>query len=115
MKDRAKTKEQLIAELEQLRQQVTEDDVSTVKRRLAIEQVRAEAMAMRSSDELFKVIGMMWGEMANLGIETLGPGIRFVEEEEDGVHITGRYYTVHNPRKFGISWTSPHDVEYSLD
>ena len=37
MKDKAKTKEQLIAELEQLRQKVTEDDVSTVKHGLAVE------------------------------------------------------------------------------
>ncbi len=120
MKDETKTQKQLITELEALRrdnaalrQQIMVDEVPWVKRRLAVERMRAEAMAMRSSEDLFKVIGMMWEEMANLGIETLGPGIRFVEEEEDGVHITGRYYALHNPRKFGISWTSPHLFEFN--
>ncbi|MCZ6633365.1 MAG: hypothetical protein O7G87_08160, partial [bacterium] len=73
MKDVEKTKEQLLAELEALRrdnaalrQQVTEGDVPSVKRRLAVERMRAEAMAMRSSMDLMKVLGMMWEEMVNL-------------------------------------------------
>jgi hypothetical protein len=49
----------------------------------------------------------------NLGIESLGPGIRFVEEDEDGVHVRRRYYAFNNPRKFGISWTSPRLFEFN--
>ncbi len=118
MKDVEKTKEQLIAQLEalrrdnaELRQQVTKGDVSSVKRRLAVERMRAEAMAMRSSKDLLKVVGTRWEEMLNLGIDSLGNTIRFVEEEEDGFHIVRRYYAFHNPRKLGISWTSPHFLE----
>ena len=119
MNDSDKAKEQqLIAELEalrrdnaELRQQVTEDDVSAVKRRLAVERMRAEAMAMRSSKDLLKLVGMMWEEMVNLGFETVGSSIGFVEVEEAGVHVSIRYYAIHNPRKYGISWTSPDLLE----
>jgi len=121
LSDSDKTKEQqLIGELEalrrdnaELRQQVTEGDVSTVKRRLAVERVRAEAMAMRSSKDLLKVLGTQTEEMISLGVDSLGNTIRFVEEDEDGFHIRGRYYAFHNPRKFGISWTSPHVFEFN--
>ena len=68
---------------------------------------------MRSSDDLLKVMGMMWEEMVNLGIENLGPTIRFVEEDEDGVDVRRRYYAFDNPRKFGISWTSSHLFEFN--
>ena len=106
------TKSQLIAQLEALRrdnaelsQRETEGDVPSVKRRLAVERVRAEAMAMRSSKDLLNVVGTMYEEMISLGVDSLGNTIRFVEEEEDGFHITGRYYAFNNPRKFSISTT----------
>ena len=109
MQDETKTAKQLIAELEalrrdnaELRQQVTEGDVSSVKRRLAVERLRAEAMAMRSSNDLLKVVGMLWEEMVNLGIDVAGSAIRFVEEDGDGIHIRNRLYSVINPRKLGI-------------
>ena len=115
-----KTQKQLIAQLEalrrdhaELRQQVPKGDVPSVNRRLAVERMRSEAMAMRSSDDLLKVMGMMWEEMVNLGIENLGPTIRFLEEDEDGVHVRRRYYAFHNPRKFSISWTSSHLFEFN--
>ena len=111
MKDTAKTKKQLITELAKLREDNDglrrEGDVPLVKRRLAVERVRAEAMAMRSTKDLLNVVGTMFEEMSNLGIDNLGSTIRFVEEEEDGFHIRRRYYAFHNPRKFGMSWTSP--------
>ncbi len=119
MKDERKTKAQLIEELDELRgenadlrKKVT-GDVSGVERQLAVERMRAEAMAMRSSDDLLKVMGMMWEEMVNLGIESRGPTIRFLEEDEDGVHVRRRYYAFPNPRKFGISWTSSHLFEFN--
>ena len=96
MEDRAKSQKELIAEIEALRQdnaalrqQVTEGDVSSVKRRLAVERMRAEAMAMRSSDDLRKLIGLLWEEMTHLGIEIVSCAIRFVED--DG-HRVGRHY-----------------------
>jgi signal transduction histidine kinase len=36
-----------------------------------------------------------------------------VEEDEDGVHVRRRYYAFNNPRKFGISWTSPRLFEFN--
>ena len=97
-------REQLVAELEQLRRQVAKDDVSS--RRLAVERMRAEAMAMRSSEDLLKLMGLMWEEMLNLGFEQAGISIRFVEVEGTGVQTKSRYYAITNPSKYGISWTS---------
>ena len=113
MNDARKTKAQLIEELDDLRKKIAGVDVSGVERQLAVERMRSEATAMRSTRDLMKVVGTMWEEMMRLGIESLGPTIRFVEEGEDGVHIRRRYYAAHNPRKFGISWTSTHLFEFN--
>ena len=113
MKDVRKTKAQLIAELEAERKKSAGVDVSGVERQLAVERMRAEAMAMRSSKDLLKVLGVQTEEMINLGVDSLGSTIRFVAEEADGLRIRRRYYSFHNPRKFGISWTSPHVFEFS--
>ena len=117
MEDRAKSQKELIAEIEALRQdnaalrqQVTEGDVSSVKRRLAVERMRAEAMAMRSSDDLRKLIGLLWEEMTHLGIEIVSCAIRFVED--DGHRVGRHYYSIPNPKKHGISWTSSELAEF---
>ncbi len=119
MKDEAKTKKQLIAELEEfrgevaeLRQQVKGSDTSAVERRLAVERVRAEAMAMRSSDDLLKVVAVMWQEMVNLGIKTPGCDITFVDKKANRAID---YVALENPRKEGISWTCPDLVEVNED
>ena len=110
MKDERKTVTERIDAPENLRSDADglprERDVSSVKRKLAVERVRAEAMAMRSSKDLLKVLGTLFVEMLSLGIDVLGNTIRFVEEDEDGFHIRRRYYAFHSPKKFGISWTS---------
>ena len=54
MKDEDKTREQLISELQSARERVAEVDKPALERRLAVERIRAEAMAMRSSDDLLK-------------------------------------------------------------
>ena len=63
MNDARKTKAQLIEELAasrdevtELREQVAGVDVSGVERQLAVERVRAETMAMRSTDDLLQVV-----------------------------------------------------------
>ena len=84
-----KTKAQLIAELEAERKKSAGVDVSGVERQLAMERVRAAAMAMRSSKDLLKVLGTLWEEMLNLGVDSVGNTIRFLEEGEDGCHIAG--------------------------
>ena len=111
MNDADKTKEQLASELEVLRQVAPISDVYAVKRRLAVERIRAEAMAMGQSSDLVKIMGMMLQEMVGLGIEINRLNIRFVEEEGDDARIGISYYTLPNPRRYGISWTSPSLVE----
>ncbi len=117
MNDARKTKKQLIEELEasrgevtdlrdentDLRKQVTGGDVSGVERQLAAERVRAEVASMRSSDDLHRVVGVMYAEMGRLGIETPWTNITFVDEEAD---LHRSYGALQNPRRFGLDWSS---------
>ena len=91
-----------------------EDQTNTaaVRRRLAVERMRAEAMAMRRSDDLIKILGTMWQEMVGLGFEITRLNIRFMEGEGEDAHIGRSYYTIPNPKKHGINWTSPDLVEF---
>ena len=114
MEDTEQNEDQLLSALAALRAenaalhlQVTGDESAALKRRLAVERMRAEAMAMRSSDDLLKVMRMMSEEMVGLGIAISRLNIRFLEVQGDEVHISKSYYTVPNPKKYGISWTSP--------
>jgi len=52
-------------------------------RTAATERVRAEALSMRSGDDMVKVVAALWQEMRNLGIETPGANITFIDEEQD--------------------------------
>ena len=119
MKDERKTKKQLVGELEALRDELSEvrqqkaaGDVTAVERELAVERVRAEAMAMRSSQDLTNVVAVLYREMLNLGLRTYGASIQFVEAKEERI-LT--YFAFPNPRKDGIDWTSPDLVEYDQD
>jgi len=119
MKDENKTKEQLIEELEELRseldelrEQVAEVSLPVVERRLAVERVRAEAMAMRSSDDILKVVTVMWKEIVNLDISACVASIAFINEETNEIL---EYFATENPGKYGISWTSPHLKELDDD
>ena len=94
--DRNKTKAQLIAELEEMRQQRSVEK--------AAERIREEVLAMRHSDDICKVVGLIWREMVSLGIETPGGTILFINES------TGRiimYEAWDNPKQYGLSWTTP--------
>jgi len=81
-----------------------EEQTEQARRERAVERVRAEAMAMRSSDDLLKVVAAMFQEMLHLHIEIWGCNICFVDEKAD--QVIG-YYAQVNPKKFGIPWTSP--------
>ncbi len=80
MNDQAKTKKQLIAELEALRRQGDEDEAS-LKRERAAERLRAEVASMRSGDDLVKVVALMRRQMVDLGIDTHLAAIGFIDEE----------------------------------
>ena len=62
MKDTAKTKKQLIVELEELRQQRVVEQ--------AAERVREAVLAMRSSEDLLQVVGLLYQEVRGQGLET---------------------------------------------
>jgi signal transduction histidine kinase len=79
------------------------------RRERAVERIRAEAMAMRGSDDLLKVVAVLLQEMNNLGIDTPQTSIVLIDEERDQ-WIT--YTASTNPEKFGLSWSSPKFVEY---
>lgn len=74
-KDKDKTQEQPAAELQalreeiaQLRRQVLEANVSDVKLNLAMVRLRAEAMAMGTTDDLVRVVAVLCQEMMQLDI-----------------------------------------------
>jgi len=86
-----------------------EQQADQARRERAVERVRAEAMAMRSSDDLLKVVGVMYQEMNKLGIDTPSTSIILIDEDRDQrIHYAAR----ENPVKFGLSWSSPSWVEY---
>jgi serine phosphatase RsbU (regulator of sigma subunit) len=120
VKDERKTKKQLIEELEDLRGELSEvrqqlpagDDASVVARQLAAERVRAEAMAMQTSDDLLKVAGMFFQGMKELGVEAPIFNISFIDEKADRViNYSGSIHL----KEYGISWTSPELIEFSRD
>lgn len=98
--DTTKTREQLIEELEALRRQIAASDISVAKRGRAAERVRAEALLMQSSDDLLKVVAVMFQEMVDLGVETPGSSISFIDEKADRVI---KYLAWENIQKYGLS------------
>jgi len=74
LKDTAKTKKQLVAELEELRQQ------RAVKQ--AAERLREHVLAMRTSEDLYSVGTAFLVEVRHLGIDTLFLGILLFEGEK---------------------------------
>ena len=91
-----KSKEQLQIELAELRQQRTQEQ--------AVERIRDEVLSMRSSEDLLQVVLVMFRELSRLDIEAPACGFFFVDE--DLSHILW-YAAQENPRRYGISWTSP--------
>jgi len=96
VKDERKTKKQLIAELEEIRQQRSVEE--------ACERIREEVLLMHSGDDLMKVNAVLYHEMIKLGVEIKACGIYFIDEESD--RWMG-YTAFETPHLHGISWTSP--------
>ena len=109
MKDERKTKAQLIEELEAERKKTAGADV---ERQLAVERVRAAALAMRHSDDLQRVVGVMYEELMALDVVEPRTQLRIQLLDEASDTLVG-YYAVRNPRRFGVSWTSPELIELS--
>jgi signal transduction histidine kinase/DNA-binding response OmpR family regulator len=79
------------------------------ERERAVERVRAEALSMRDSDDLAKVVVVLFGELLRLGIEARACNVRFVDEEYRDSPV---FTAMRNPRQYGIGWTSDRVVEY---
>jgi serine phosphatase RsbU (regulator of sigma subunit) len=95
-----KSKNQLLAELLELRHQRTREKAS--------EHIRAEVLSMVADEDLLRVVGVMQTEMLNLGIQTPASSISFMNQEED---LVISYLAGKNPAQYGLSWTSPDLVE----
>jgi signal transduction histidine kinase len=72
----------------------------------AAERVRAEAMDMRSADDIRRVVGVVRRELIGLGLdEHRGTVINFLDvEHPDRLYA---YFAIPNPKLFDCSWTSP--------
>ena len=93
------------AELEAAEQQAAQMQLER-----AVERVRAEAMAMRASDDLFKVVAVVHDELIDLGIDLGQCKIGYIDEEND---YHSDYVAIANPRQFGIDELPPGITEIS--
>jgi len=74
----------------------------------AAERLRAEAQAMRSTEDLPRLVAQLWREMGELGIETPGATFLFIDDESrDFMNMSA----MGNPRRRGISWSGAGLVE----
>ena len=100
MKDERKTKKQLVEELEGERHQI-----AVVQGK---ERVLEAVTAMRSSDDLLKVVGVVYREIKEFSVDTLGCGITFIDDSTEDMI---QYAAWDNPRLLGVSWDSDRLVE----
>ena len=89
--------------------QAAEARAIALTRTAATERVRATVMSMRTTADLGDVVALLWKEMVRLGIRTPGCNIVFLDEEAGRVL---EYMALRNPRREGITSTSPHMTEY---
>ena len=111
--DKRKTKAQLIAELEEMRQRL-EQQAEQARRERAVERVRAEATSMRQGNDLRNVIGVVMSELIALGVDTELCLIQFPEPKNERVRFYG---AVINAKKRGVFWaaSSPRFIEINED
>jgi class 3 adenylate cyclase len=84
-----------------------EEQNQLLRREAAIEKVRSEALMMGTSDDLTRVVAVMWQQMQDMGITAL-VSIEFIDASSQCVHT---YLALENPRLNGITWTSEDVIE----
>jgi len=89
--------------------QKLEQQAEQAQRERAVERVRAEAMAMRGSYDITKVVAVLHQELHNMGIDSLQTSI-VVMDEEKGTRTD--YTAKENPHLFDVSWSTPDWIEY---
>ncbi len=78
----------------------------------AAQQVRAAALSMRSTQDLRRLVAVIWREMDRLGMEPTVCAIVFIEKQANRAID---YFALENPRKNGLTWTSSDFVEMDPD
>ena len=101
MPDTDRTRDQLAAELAELRQQFDEQ-THRLSLQAAVERIRAEALSMRSSDDLLDVVGAMYREVQLTGVPRSWCNIWFIDEEKDW---SIQYSAGQNWKKLDPEWT----------
>ena len=89
-----------------------EELAAQLSRKAAAERIRVEVSSMDPGDDLGKIVAVMFQEMVDLGVQTPACSFQFVDEEAGRIWA---YVALVNPRKHGISWTSPDLVEFNED
>ena len=92
--------------------EAAEQQAAQAKLERAVERVRAEAQAMRTSDDMLKVVAVLYREMQTLGIGNQGAGINFIDEEVDRYTL---YLAFDNPRQYGDASLSSKWTEFGED
>ena len=95
------------AALEEANRTVQEQNEQLLRERAA-DRLRSEVLSMNSSDDLRDVAGVFYRELNGLDIETPHCNLAFIDEERGR---RDNYMAIENPRKRGITWTSPDLVE----
>ena len=96
------------ADLEEANRTVQEQN-ERLQGEAAVERVRAEAMGMRSSDDLLNVAAVLFREVRDLGVQTRGVQVAFIDEEDDSMRV---FHGWTNPRLRGLP-LSGNEVEFS--
>ena len=109
MQDTDKTKNQLIAELVDLRGGM-EDMRQQREVEKAAGRIRERVLSMHSSDDLLNIVGILFEEMLQLKLPVRISNISFVNEVTQSLRT---FVAVDHPKKYGISWTSSNVVEIS--
>ena len=88
------------------------EQAERLKRERAVERVRAEAMAMRSSDDLLKVVAVLFDELKRDDPDRRWCNINFFDEETDQVT---QYNGVDNPKLYAPVELAPDVLGFSDD
>ena len=92
--------------------QAAEERQRQTERERAIERIRAEAMAMRQSDDLLNVVSVLYLELQQLGFDPLWSNIWFIDEEAEVLTV---YNAGVNPRQYGTPFNVSGMREFSDD
>ncbi|HJP30494.1 MAG: SpoIIE family protein phosphatase [Candidatus Latescibacteria bacterium] len=111
MPDENKTRAQLLSEVHDLRQRLEQAE-QTTSRQMAVDRVRAEALAMRSFDDLRHVAASLFREIRSLRGAVFGCNLAVIDKRAERIHD---YAAKRSPRLKGIGWTSPDLVEMDGD